>query len=758
MVGVFERAIAEADKRRFNGEVGAEEVLRMFWAGLADVLRINDAGEDSEMEVLRRAIRSVPGCGEVWARYMRALERHGSSEQVADAFNQAFGMGLVQSDVEQIVPVVLASASFQRRLTETDMAAEDNLPNLIATLENGIDMVRKASKTGDPKLRLEKFLAAIYHQAGLTDNAVTVWEAATKFYKSSYLVWTSFIETLIKYQQYEKVEQVFLDIHTKNLDWPEAIWETWINFEQLYGTVDGLEQCLDKVEKAQYQVNVRRVKEAEKAGYAAMQAAAEAQLTTTSAAPVAEDAVAMDVDDVAPPERGTKREAEEEPVGAYKKARTGEYLKSCGIVSLFTSSAEQKSQPLKRDRENSTVFVGDLPASVTEEELKRLFKDCGNVREVKITQLAQTLVATVEFFERDSVPAALTKDKKQLDGQEVAVHLAWKSTLYVTNFPESADDAVIPYVDDSAPQASAQNALELHGRELEPNQTMNVFISNPERKKERSDQDANDKEVYIAGLSKFTTQIDLDKVFKTYGAIKEIRMATDDKGHSKGFAFIEYEQEVSFGFRSSLTQVLFIGIQKDALAALDANNHELKKRRIAVTLADSRARGKSRNLVADSGLSKAADTRTRSVRLRNLPPNTQEGLLQQTLEKITSLKRVEVFVEQKEAVVEFENASEAGKLLLRTDPIVFNGNTLQLSEERRDGVAARPAAPPPKAGGLFVPRSAASRPRAGLGHARKPAPSPTASTSTSQAVNQLVTNSSAQSKGQDDFRKMLGGQ
>lgn len=38
---------------------------------------------------------------------------------------------------------------------------------------------------------------------------------------------------------------------------------------------------------------------------------------------------------------------------------------------------------------------------------------------------------------------ALTKDKKRIHGQEVAVHLAWKSTLYVTNFPESADD---PYV------------------------------------------------------------------------------------------------------------------------------------------------------------------------------------------------------------------------------------------------------------------------------------------------------------------------
>lgn len=39
------------------------------------------------------------------------------------------------------------------------------------------------------------------------------------------------------------------------------------------------------------------------------------------------------------------------------------------------------------------------------------------------------------------MPAALTKDKKRLDGEEVAVHLAWKSTLYVTNFPENADDA-----------------------------------------------------------------------------------------------------------------------------------------------------------------------------------------------------------------------------------------------------------------------------------------------------------------------------
>lgn len=44
---------------------------------------------------------------------------------------------------------------------------------------------------------------------------------------------------------------------------------------------------------------------------------------------------------------------------------------------------------------------------------------------------------------------------------------------------------------------------------------LNVFISNPERKKERTDADANDREVYVAGLSKFVTRVDLERLFET---------------------------------------------------------------------------------------------------------------------------------------------------------------------------------------------------------------------------------------------------
>jgi hypothetical protein len=53
---------------------------------------------------------------------------------------------------------------------------------------------------------------------------------------------------------------VFRDIANKNLDWPEAIWEAWLSFEHAHGSLDELEDCMDKVEQAQTQVNIRRAK------------------------------------------------------------------------------------------------------------------------------------------------------------------------------------------------------------------------------------------------------------------------------------------------------------------------------------------------------------------------------------------------------------------------------------------------------------------------------------------------------------------
>ncbi|KAJ7075864.1 hypothetical protein B0H15DRAFT_916497 [Mycena belliarum] len=740
---LYERALADTAKRRFLAEQGAEETLRAFWAGYCDTARILNAAMPEQLDIFQRAVRSTPGSGEVWARYIRCLEHaedqdEASVQSISEIYEKALSTNLLQSDVEQLVPVLLARAGYDKRRYEASDGDEDQFVTMVAALETGIQLVHKASPTGDARLRLEKYLAAIYSNASMTDGAIEVWHVAAKHYKTSYNAWISYTDALIKHGQHEKARKAFVDLHLKNLDWPEAIWEAWLAFEHLHGSVQQIEACGDKIEKAQYVVNTRRAKVAEK--QAAQYAAESMASVPVAQAPLPEIAPAepMDID---PGPRGKKRAAEDSvPEEAHKKARL-----------------DAKPATLKRDRENSTVFVADLPSGVTEAELEALFKDCGKVREVKITELDGAIVATVEFFERDSVPGGLTKDKKRLRDQEIAVHLAWKSTLYVTNFPESADDASMRdlfsnygiifdvrwpskkfkttrrfcYVQYTSP-AAAQSALELHGRELEPGIRLSVLISNPERKKERTDQDANEREVYVAGLSKFTTKVDLEKLFKAYGGLKAVRMNLDKAGHSIGYAFVEFEDE------------------KSAQAALDANNQELKKRRIAITLADSRVRARNKNVETESGLGQKADVRSRSVRVRNLPVGTQEGLLQQAIEKIAKVKRLEVFVELKEAVIELDNAAEAGKLLLRPEPVVFNGNTLKLSEEGSDAAAL-------KSEGLFVPRAA--KPRAGLGH-RKAVPRSSAVATTPVTGGSrdpaAAPGAPAKGKGQDDFRKMLG--
>jgi hypothetical protein len=351
---------------------------------------------------------------------------------VTDIFTKALSTELLQKDIEQLVPLYLSRSTFEKHLLEAETESDpDGFSRLTQLLEDGIQLVRQASPTGDPALRLEKYLSKLYRAAGLPSKSSQVWKSATEFYKSSYTAWLAYTDALIDDEEFSQVREVFQNPQLKFVDWPEAIWEAWLLFENLHGSVQELETAIDKIEKFRGAVNAKRAREA----YQAMQQAAEEQLKepiqdvqalqTQQAQAQATD-IQMDVDHaavVAP--ASTKRKSEDQPSTSSKKAKT------------------DTTEPPKRDRENSTVFVGNLPTNPTKESLSSLFEDCGAIREIKISVVQRRHVATIEFADRDCVPAALTKDKKRIDDQEIEVHLAWKSTLYVTNFPEKADDEEI---------------------------------------------------------------------------------------------------------------------------------------------------------------------------------------------------------------------------------------------------------------------------------------------------------------------------
>lgn len=75
--------------------------------------------------------------------------------------------------------------------------------------------------------------------------------------------------------------------------------------------------------------------------------------------------------------RGTKRTAEEELSATEnnKKVKTGEKFKIKSSQHVTEFSGELKSHLLKRDRENCTIFVADLPNNVMDEDVHKLFSD-----------------------------------------------------------------------------------------------------------------------------------------------------------------------------------------------------------------------------------------------------------------------------------------------------------------------------------------------------------------------------------------------
>lgn len=80
---------------------------------------------------------------------------------------------------------------------------------------------------------------------------------------------------------------------------------------------------------------------------------------------------------------------------------------------------------------------------------------------------------------------------------------------------------------------------------------------------------------------------------------------------------------------------------------------------------------------------------------------------------------------------------------------MFNGHTLRLSE----GAGQDPSTSAPKAGGMFVPRRAGARPKAGLGFAKSGTKPKGPSGTTAEGSGKA----GGAEKGQDDFRKMLMG-
>ncbi|ODO10809.1 hypothetical protein I350_01407 [Cryptococcus amylolentus CBS 6273] len=717
-------------EQAFRAYKDAEASIWARYAAWAD----DNQGPEQGLSVRLRAVRAVPQSGTAWADLLQDLAN------LDVYFERALAIGqlVIPADrTTDLVEVFLAKAAYDARLSTPTVSLNAAHPAL-ASITSGLEAISHINKSGDPSLKLEKFILDWAETKGpqFLDQTLLILDKPIKSRASSYQYALLRAGVEIRRDDASAARDIFEDaIARTDLDWPEAVYEAFIQFEIVHGDPNTLLQTKKKIEKEQEKLARRRAKEA----------AAQEQYTAAVVQGAASGAAETVINDVV-----GAAEAGQEPVATAEAA-----------TAPAPESVEKKEEPLKRDRENTTVLVSGLSKGITTERIGNFFSGCGDVREISILSNEESMHddALVEFKFADAIPRVLEKDQKKYEGSPVSVSMLWRSTLFVTNFPREMDDEGIRklfgqygriletrwpsrkyadsrrfcYITMDSP-TSAQETLVLQGYKIPGASTnfgLTVLISDPSAKTKRSD--AANSTMFVGGLNNKSTENDVRGLFKEYGTIGHVKLGWDPvKKICKGFAFVEMSTEA------------------EAKAALALHGTQHKGKYLKVEISDPNHANKKPK---DRDDDKAAEKRSRSVRLHNLPENTQEGLLQQALEKIMPVKRLELFAKNGQALAELDSPADAGKLLMRTEDFIFgdrkiditppNQRSLPIKEAAAGESSTSAPAAPPGPSTMFAPRAT----RRALA---KPRP-------TAVAAAKAVASSSAPtvSQGQSDFRAFV---
>ncbi|WVW84930.1 hypothetical protein I302_106966 [Kwoniella bestiolae CBS 10118] len=645
-----------------------------------------------QVRVAGEAVRAYKDAeASLWSKYAGWAEKNGSDlGKITAIFEKSLALGLLSAPNDRTSD--LASVFICRAAYETRLEPPENVQGRWTNVNDKADAISLATSSHG------------YHNEG-TRFGLKGGDVSLKMEKFL-LSWAEtraldYLDQVLEiigkpnkarsssYQMIEDARQIFLKaIHRSDLDWPEAVYDALIQFELVHGTLDSLFDARSTIDKEKDKLLKRREK------------------------------VAMDQQQYMISADGTDAVADSasQPVAEQVEA----------IIDPTHNTSNEKDQNFKRDREHTTILLSGLPKGVSPDRVNSLFSDCGAVRETTILADSDSMfdAALVEFSNVDAVPLALQKDRRKIDGNETSVSMLWRSTLFVTNFAPDIDDAALRqlfgqyannrrfcYVTMESP-AAAQEALILHGYKTGTEGfSMNVLISDPSAKSQRSD--VGNATLFIGGLNDRTTEADVRTLLQGCGTIRHIKLGWDPaRKICRGFAFVDMASEK------------FLKVQ------ISDPNFANKKAK-------------------DRKPDQAAERRDRLITLANLPEKTQEGLLHQALEKIIPVRRLEVFAKTHEAVAELDSSQDVGKLLLRSEPFIFEGNEIQFSTQRSRTTAATST---PNTSEIttttFAPRAA----RKAKAIAK---PRPTAVAAAASAATAVKDGSASILNGQDDFRALV---
>jgi len=541
--------------------------------------------EISAFPLLGKATRHCPWSGSLWSQYLLAAEnKRLSFTEVEDIKHKATSSGLLDAGgLEEVLKIQTAWCGFLRRRAFHQGSTDEDADVAEMGIRSAIEDMEKLGKEkygkdyqGDLQYRLEKIYNKHLSQAGDFKRARDVYKQLIPRKGDSfdfwirYYLWEMVTWCKLAYSEKSLDGKSFLKpteatkvlqraMNRPKLDWPEKIIETFQYHCEDHEDADVLQSAIAQIWKAKKIVQKRREKEAYEAYETAQAEAYQLQLQAQ------QDVAAVQGD----MENAGKRKREDEgEAGTSKKAKPA--------VSIEAESPVEEQQPSvllqpKRDRENASIVVKNLPVETTDVRLRQCFRDCGTINSLKLIPEAdgESATAWIEFDSKEDVPTAHTKDKSNFDGRIIEVQVDSGSKLYVCNFPPAADEAWIretfhrigDIVDVRFPSlkynahrrfcyiqfrssADAQAATKLDGEDVGGELKLVAKISDPSRRQDRQGAIYDDRELFLANLDWNASQGEIKKAFSKYGRVEKVRIPKKIDGKSRGIGYVVFSNKV----------------------------------------------------------------------------------------------------------------------------------------------------------------------------------------------------------------------
>lgn len=459
-----------------------------------------------------------------------------------------------------------------------------------------------------------------------------------------------------------------------NLDWPEKVHEMYVNHFQWHESVEKVQDATIVAWAFQQKIAAKRAKDA-----AALAAAQPVQAT---------------VEEHEPPNDREKRKRESdtatEPTSKKTKTEQSE--------DQATKSASV--EPLqKRDREHLTITATNLPADITELDVRKFFRDCGEILSLALVADSDKTSATavVEFGSAEEAAAAKTRTGKSLRSRTVQVKAGTMSTLYVANYPPELDESAIRklfsaygeiasvrfpslkynnrrrfcYVQfvTSEQAKAAEEALD--GKMLDGSHRLLAKISDPDAKKQRSGAKEEQRELFVKNIDNNASEADVRALFAQHGDVLSINLLKNVTGRRLGngfviFASAEQATKAIEALNSKPFNDRILHVELAQSKAGTAPSEKARKTDIIVKHDDAAhaRRGSDVSMTStpaagDEASDSYKTVRERQVALLDLPDTVTDARVTAEMEQYGPVIKIQLRREQDGAIIEFADVKTA---------------------------------------------------------------------------------------------------